>query len=87
MQAFIFVIHGFPILAAILKNNLLGSNFTLNEAPSSDTLCVVLFKYLSDELTSDILVHAYSPCSSKYIGLSIGLGDAPLPILESLFKK
>src|SRR5690606_20621765 len=69
---------GFPTVPAMDKKKSPGSLFTLKEAPNSDKVCVVFSKYLSLAETSAILTQAYSPFSSKYLGSSIGRGEAPL---------
>ena len=62
----------------MLKNKSPGYLFTLKEAPSLDSFCVVFSRYLSLAVTSAILTQPNSPFLSKYLGSSIGRGEAPL---------
>src|SRR6185437_11999300 len=77
MHASMPVMHGLPTVPAMLTNREPGASLTLNELPRSERRCVVSASTPFELDTSEIRTHAYLPSSSKYLGSSIGRGDAP----------
>src|SRR4028118_387852 len=79
MQQLILVMIGLPTLPAILRKIVSGFILTLLLAPRELSFSLVLSKYLELLVTSSIRTQPYLPLtSSKYLGSSIGRGEAPL---------